>query len=92
MISKCLSTALQGKADPINSAFHLTYNMVLNLLRVEQINPEYILERSFFQFQNYSSIPELCDRKLWSSLSNFVINYKTQKVRSDFIEYVYYGE
>ncbi|XP_076033636.1 exosome RNA helicase Mtr4 [Oratosquilla oratoria] len=53
---------VQGKADPINSAFHLTYNMVLNLLRVEQINPEYILERSFFQFQNYSSIPALCDR------------------------------
>lgn len=50
---------LQGKADPINSAFHLTYNMVLNLLRVEEINPEYMLERSFFQFQNQSSIPDL---------------------------------
>lgn len=50
---------VQGKADPINSAFHLTYNMVLNLLRVEEINPEYMLERSFFQFQNQASIPEL---------------------------------
>lgn len=50
---------LQGKPDPINSAFHLTYNMVLNLLRVEEINPEYMLERSFFQFQNQSSIPDL---------------------------------
>ncbi|CAO1370413.1 unnamed protein product [Diamesa tonsa] len=48
-----------GKADPINSAFYLTYNMVLNLLRVEEINPEYMLERSFFQFQNQSSIPDL---------------------------------
>ncbi|XP_042868983.1 exosome RNA helicase MTR4-like isoform X2 [Penaeus japonicus] len=67
MVDEKLNTAVvknlvQGKADPINSAFHLTYNMVLNLLRVEQINPEYILERSFFQFQNYSSIPSLCDR------------------------------
>lgn len=53
---------VHGKADPINSAFHLTYNMVLNLLRVEQINPEYILERSFFQFQNFSAIPDICDR------------------------------
>ncbi|XP_020281762.1 superkiller viralicidic activity 2-like 2 [Pseudomyrmex gracilis] len=59
---------VQGKPDPINSAFHLTYNMVLNLLRVEEINPEYMLERSFFQFQNQASIPalynkvkELCD-------------------------------
>ncbi|XP_061389848.1 exosome RNA helicase MTR4-like [Musca vetustissima] len=50
---------VQGKADPINSAFHLTYNMVLNLLRVDEINPEYMLERSFFQFQNQSSIPDL---------------------------------
>lgn len=50
---------VQGKADPINSAFHLTYNMVLNLLRVEEINPEYMLERSFYQFQNQTSIPDL---------------------------------
>lgn len=50
---------VQGQPDPINSAFHLTYNMVLNLLRVEEINPEYMLERSFFQFQNHAAIPEL---------------------------------
>lgn len=50
---------VQGLANPINSAFHLTYNMVLNLLRVEEINPEYMLERSFFQFQNQSAIPGL---------------------------------
>uniref|UniRef100_A0A182T4D2 Helicase ATP-binding domain-containing protein n=1 Tax=Anopheles maculatus TaxID=74869 RepID=A0A182T4D2_9DIPT len=53
---------VQGRPDPINSAFHLTYNMVLNLLRVEEINPEYMLERSFFQFQNQSSIPEIYKR------------------------------
>lgn len=50
---------IQGKPNAINSAFHLTYNMVLNLLRVEEINPEYMIERSFFQFQNQSNIPEL---------------------------------
>uniref|UniRef100_T1IR20 Exosome RNA helicase MTR4 n=1 Tax=Strigamia maritima TaxID=126957 RepID=T1IR20_STRMM len=53
---------VKGQADPINSAFHLTYNMVLNLLRVEEINPEYMLERSFFQFQHYSSIPSLYEK------------------------------
>uniref|UniRef100_A0A1I8QAL3 Helicase ATP-binding domain-containing protein n=1 Tax=Stomoxys calcitrans TaxID=35570 RepID=A0A1I8QAL3_STOCA len=67
---------VQGKADPINSAFHLTYNMVLNLLRVDEINPEYMLERSFFQFQNQSSIPELYkevqDKQL--ELEKFKIN------------------
>lgn len=47
----------QGSADPLNSAFHLTYNMVLNLLRVEEINPEYMLEKSFYQFQHYRALP-----------------------------------
>ncbi|XP_018575535.1 superkiller viralicidic activity 2-like 2 [Anoplophora glabripennis] len=50
---------VKGLPDPINSAFHLTYNMVLNLLRVEEINPEYMLERSFYQFQNQTAIPGL---------------------------------
>ncbi len=56
----------QGKADPLNSAFKLTYNMVLNLLRVEGINPEFMLERSFYQFQHFSSIPALYDSKFQS--------------------------
>ena len=50
---------LKGAADQLNSAFHLTYNMVLNLLRVEEVNPEFMMERSFHQFQNYSNIPKL---------------------------------
>lgn len=54
---------VKGAADQLNSAFHLTYNMVLNLLRVEEINPEYMLERSFFQFQQYASIPQLVESK-----------------------------
>ena len=33
--------------------------MVLNLLRVEEVNPEFMMERSFHQFQNYSNIPKL---------------------------------
>ena len=52
---------VMGSADKLNSAFHLTYNMVLNLLRVEEINPEFMMERSFHQFQNYSNIPKLYD-------------------------------
>jgi len=53
---------VKGQANPLNSAFHLTYNMVLNLLRVEGINPEFMLQRSFFQFQNYANIPTLCEK------------------------------
>ncbi|CAH1244151.1 SKIV2L2 [Branchiostoma lanceolatum] len=54
---------LKGAPDPLNSAFHLTYNMVLNLLRVEEINPEFMLEKSFYQYQNYSSIPAMITSK-----------------------------
>ncbi|BHF76511.1 Exosome RNA helicase MTR4 [Sparganum proliferum] len=54
---------LLGQPAPLNSAFHITYNMLLNLLRVEEINPEYLMERSFCQFQNYASLPEL-DKEL----------------------------
>jgi len=53
----------KGQSDPLNSAFRLTYNMVLNLLRLEEINPEYMLEKSFYQFQNYSAMPEMLDSK-----------------------------
>ncbi|KAK3683460.1 rRNA-processing arch domain-containing protein [Podospora appendiculata] len=48
-----------GVQDRLNSAFHLGYNMVLNLLRIEAISPEYMLERCFFQFQNSASVPQL---------------------------------
>lgn len=50
---------LMGEADRLNSAFHLSYNMVLNLMRLEGIPPEFMLERCFFQFQNNAEIPEM---------------------------------
>lgn len=50
---------LTGGADNLTSAFHLSYNMILNLLRVEDVSPEYLLDRSFFQFQNNASVPAL---------------------------------
>ncbi|CAO1637675.1 unnamed protein product [Parajaminaea phylloscopi] len=52
-------TMVKGEADRLNSAFHLGYNMVLNLMRVEGISPEYMLERCFFQYQSAASIPAL---------------------------------
>ncbi|XP_041358322.1 exosome RNA helicase MTR4-like [Gigantopelta aegis] len=71
---------LKGLPDALNSAFHLTYNMVLNLLRVEEINPEYMLERSFYQFQNYSAIPDLIDKlkKKEEEYGKFVIPNEDQ--------------
>ncbi|RKP19421.1 P-loop containing nucleoside triphosphate hydrolase protein, partial [Rozella allomycis CSF55] len=50
---------IKGQADALNSAFHLSYNMILNLIRVEGMSPEDILEKSFYQFQNNDSLPNL---------------------------------
>jgi ATP-dependent RNA helicase DOB1 len=50
---------VRGEQDKLNSAFHLGYNMILNLMRVEGISPEYMLERSFFQFQTTASVSGL---------------------------------
>lgn len=47
---------VRGEQDRLNSAFHLGYNMILNLMRVEGISPEFMLEQCFKQFQNSGSI------------------------------------
>ncbi|KAL6940184.1 ATP-dependent RNA helicase mtr4 [Hanseniaspora vineae] len=54
---------VKGQADRLDSAFHLGYNMILNLMRVEGISPEFMLEHSFFQFQNSGAIPVM-EKKL----------------------------
>ncbi|CAH8657468.1 unnamed protein product [Schistosoma rodhaini] len=59
MTSELAHQIMMGPPPPLNSAFHITYNMLLNLLRVEEINPEYMMERSFCQFQNFSSLPNM---------------------------------
>lgn len=48
-----------GHSDPLNSSFRLSYYMILNLLRVEEITPEYIMERSFYQHQTEKNKPDL---------------------------------
>ncbi|CAA7047412.1 unnamed protein product [Microthlaspi erraticum] len=50
---------LKGSADALNSAFHLSYNMLLNQLRSEEGDPENLLRNSFFQFQADRAIPDL---------------------------------
>ena len=52
-------TIVRGEQDKLNSAFYLGYNMILNLMRVEGISPEFMLEHCFYQFQNTSSVSGL---------------------------------
>lgn len=50
---------VRGEQDKLNSSFHLGYNMILNLLRVEGVFPEHMLEHCFYQFQNTASVSGL---------------------------------
>ncbi|KAF7127932.1 hypothetical protein RHSIM_Rhsim11G0118200 [Rhododendron simsii] len=54
---------LKGSADSLNSfpssAFHLSYNMLLNQIRCEDGDPENLLRNSFYQFQADRAIPDL---------------------------------
>lgn len=50
---------LKGSADSLNSAFHLSYNMLLNQMRCEDGDLENLLRNSFFQFQADRALPDL---------------------------------
>lgn len=61
---------LKGQSDPLYSSFHLGYNMLLNMMRVEDLRPEDIIMQSFHQFQNERVLPEI-KAKLTTKLSDF---------------------
>eukprot|EP00316_Scyphosphaera_apsteinii_P000204 CAMPEP_0119305162 /NCGR_PEP_ID=MMETSP1333-20130426/6223_1 /TAXON_ID=418940 /ORGANISM="Scyphosphaera apsteinii, Strain RCC1455" /LENGTH=1076 /DNA_ID=CAMNT_0007308185 /DNA_START=71 /DNA_END=3301 /DNA_ORIENTATION=+ len=50
---------LRGDADKLSSRFHLSYNMLLNCIRVETADIEHIIAQSFYTFQLQRSLPEL---------------------------------
>lgn len=50
---------LYGEADPLNSSYHVSYNMLLNMLRVEDVEPVSLVKSSFHQYQLESSAPAL---------------------------------
>lgn len=50
---KEVSKLFSSSSDNLVSAFRLTYNMLLNLMRVEGLDPLYLISRSFHHFQSY---------------------------------------
>ena len=58
---KC-KNMLKGKADPLNSSFHFNYNQLVNLFRLEGMESEFIVKRSFLQFQNERNVPMLKEK------------------------------
>lgn len=50
---------LYGEADALNSSYHISYNMLLNMLRVEDADPDFLVKSSFHQFQQEAAAPAL---------------------------------
>lgn len=71
-----LKTLMGGGADVLYSSFHLTYNMVLNLLRVEDVDPEFMMKRSFAQFQRLKNRPGVEEKLqvLQSSINSMIVS------------------
>lgn len=62
-----------GNTTKLVSAFYLGYNMLLNLLRMEGGDPEYMIERSFHQFQRDKHILAL--KEEYDSLTKRIKDY-----------------
>ena len=50
---------LQGNSDILKSSFHLKYNMLLNLLKLQDYKPEFLIKKSFKQLQSDKELPEI---------------------------------
>ncbi|CAI2350159.1 unnamed protein product [Caenorhabditis sp. 36 PRJEB53466] len=71
---------INGATDPLNSQFRLTYNMVLNLMRVEGMAVSWIIQNSFHQFQSYDKLPEIekkCEQAL-KKVSSFNFTWENE--------------
>ncbi|KAI8347084.1 NUC185 domain-containing protein [Mortierella sp. GBAus27b] len=53
-----LNSMILGKATKLESQFRLTYNMILNLLRVEALRVEEMIKRSFSENTSQKAMPE----------------------------------
>jgi ATP-dependent RNA helicase DOB1 len=52
---------LSGKADPLLSSFRLSYNMIVNLIRLDDYNADSLIKKSFKQFQCEANVPILTE-------------------------------
>ena len=79
---------MKGKSDPLNSSFSLNYNQILNLSRIEGIKCEFILKKSFRQYQSVRAIP-LLKKKILKMYNNY-LKYGNNWERDDLINEAIY--
>lgn len=54
-----LKTLMTNSAQPLNSEFRVTYNMLLNLMQTSYMEPKELMSKSFHQFQMLRELPIL---------------------------------
>ena len=59
MAPEITKNMIYGASDPLYSSYQVSYNMLLNMLRVEDADPENLLRSSFHQYQQEQNIPML---------------------------------
>lgn len=77
-----LKQMLTGSSTRLNSRFRLTYNMILNLLRVEEMSVESMIKRSFSEFATQRALttndfPQLLTRGI-RALEKLEETYKVE--------------
>jgi antiviral helicase SKI2 len=70
-----------GKATKLQSQFRLTYNMILNLLRVEALRVEEMIKRSFSENASQRLLPEQ-QKKVVEVSVHHVSSMKSVKILS----------
>ena len=78
---------MRGKSDPLNSSFGLNYNQILNLSRIEGIKCEFILQRSFRQYQSVRAIPLLKKKilRMYNDYLKFGNNWERDELINEVI-------
>ena len=59
MDAKTVQDLLRGGAFPIHSELRISYNMLVNMLRLEDASPEDLIRSSFKQYLSEQSAPRL---------------------------------
>ena len=79
---------IYGASDPLLSSYHVSYNMVLNMLRVEDADPENLLKLSFLQYQQELAAPALegAAQELLSRAADINIDASEEEMLGDYLE------
>ncbi|KAG6897960.1 hypothetical protein C0992_008350 [Termitomyces sp. T32_za158] len=78
-----LHTMILGTPGKLSSQFRLTYNMILNLLRVEALKVEEMIKRSFSENASQRLLPEQQKKVVEASLTSEKVLSTLQKLECD---------